>query len=92
MHSPMHRVLPHTHQQVGQQDGHDNEEDDPKDIGYFWEGGQQVFAFIVVPKISVILKFPNGHHHGLDEGETGMPKRRYIDSKGNVNQLQWRER
>ena len=42
------------HQQVGQQDGHDNEEDDPKDVGHFWEGGHQSTAFIAVAKNAVI--------------------------------------
>ena len=62
------------HQQIGQQDGHDNEEDDPEDVGHLWERGQQVPAFHVVAKDAVILKLPNGHHHGFDEGETGIPK------------------
>ena len=62
------------HQQVVQQDGHDNEEDNPKDVAHFWEGGLQASALTVVTKYKVILKLPKGHHNGLDEGETGIPK------------------
>ena len=62
------------HQQVGQQDGHDNEEDDPENVGHFWEGGQRVPVLNVVAKNAVILKLANGHHHGLDEGEASITK------------------
>ena len=56
------------HQQVVQQDGHDNEENDPKGIAYFWERGLQARALTVVTKRNVIFKLPKGHHYGLDEG------------------------
>ena len=55
------------HQQVVQQDGHDNDEDDPKGIAHFWEGGRQASALTVVTKKTVIFKFSKGHHHGLDK-------------------------
>ena len=42
------------HQQVEQQDGHDDDEDDPENVGHYWEGGQQATAFIVVAKNVVI--------------------------------------
>ena len=66
--------VPFSHQQVGHQDWHDNEEDDPEDIGHFWEGSQQATAIISVAKNAVIVKLSNSHHYGLDEGEAGIPK------------------
>ena len=72
MQESIHYSLHAPHQQVGQQDGHDDEEDDPENVGHYREGGQQVTAFVVVAKNAVILKLPSGHHHGLDEGETGI--------------------
>ena len=86
----MFAVHPLPHQQVGQQDGHDNEEDDPKNVGHFWEGGQQVPAFIAVTKNGVIIQLPSGHHYGLDEGETGIPKRGDINNQGGIIQLWWK--
>ena len=83
----MFALHPLPHQQVGQQDGHDNEEDDPKDVGYLWEGGQHATAVVAVAKNSVIVKLPKGHHHGLDEGETGIPKRGDITNQGSIIQL-----
>ena len=62
------------HQQIVQQDGHDNEEDNPKDVAHFWEGGLQASALTVVTKYKVIFKLSKGHHNGLDEGETSIPK------------------
>ena len=79
------------HQQVGHQDGHDNEEHNPEDVGHFWEGGQQAAAFVVVAKDAVIFKLPNGHHHGLDEGEASIPKGGDIHKQSSIIQLQWRE-
>lgn len=70
------------HQQVVQQDGHDNEEDNPKDVAHFWEGCLQVSALTVVTKYKAIFKLPKGHHNGLDEGETGIPKGGDIIKKG----------
>ena len=75
------------HQQVGQQDWHDNEEDDPEDVGHYWEGGQQVAAFVAVAKYCVILKLPNGHHHGFDEGEASIPKGGDIHKQSSIFQL-----
>ena len=71
----IHYSLHAPYQQVGQQDGHDDEEDDPENVGHYWEGGQQETAFDVVAKNAVILKLANGHHHGLDEGEAGISER-----------------
>ena len=62
------------HQQVIQQDGHDNEEDNPKDVAHYWEGGLQAVALTVVTKYKVIIKLSKGHHNGLYKGETGIPK------------------
>ena len=78
---------PLPHQQVGHQDGHDNEEDDPEDVGHFWKGGQQVPAFVVVAKDAVIVKLPNGHHQRLDEGEAGIPKGGDIHKQSGIIQL-----
>ena len=75
------------HHQVGQQDGHDNEEDDPEDVGHFWERGQQTTAFIAVAKNAIIVKLPNGHHHGLDEGEASIPKGGDIHKQSSIIQL-----
>ena len=79
--------IPFPHQQVGQQDGHDNDEDNPEDVGHFWEGGQQAAAFVAVAKDAVIVKLPNGHHHGLDEGEANMPKGGDIHKQSSIIQL-----
>ena len=51
----MYTEHPLSHQQVGHQDGHDNEEDNPEDVGHFWEGGQQVPAFLAVARDAVIV-------------------------------------
>ncbi len=80
------------YQQVGHQDGHDNEEDDPENVGHYREGGQQATAFIVVAKNVVIIKLANGHHHGLDEGEAGISEGGDINHQGSIIQLQWREK
>ena len=76
-----------THQQVGYQDGHDNEEDDPEDVSHYRERGQQTMAFVVVAKNVVIVKFANGHHHGLDEGEASITKGGDINHQGSIIQL-----
>ena len=80
------------YQQVGYQDGHDNKEDDPENVGHYWEGGQQATAFVVVAKNVVIIKLANGHHHGLDEGETSITKGGDINHQGSIIQLQWKEK
>ena len=80
------------HQQVGHQDGHDNEEDDPENVGHYWEGGQQTTAFVAVTKNAVIVKLANCHHHGLDEGEASITKGGDINHQGSIIQLQWREK
>ena len=79
------------HQQVGQQDGHDDEEDDPENVGHYREGGQQVPVLIIVAKNAVILKLASGHHHGLNEGEAGITKGGDINHLGSIIQLQWIE-
>ena len=76
------------HQQVGHQDWHDNEEGNPEDVGHFWEGGQQATAVVAVAKNVNILKLSNGHHHGLDEGQTSIPKGGDIDKHGSIIHLQ----
>ena len=80
------------HQQVVQQDGHDNEEDNPKDVAHFWEGGLQASALTAVTKYKVIFKLPKGHHNGLDEGETGIPKGGDIVKEGGTIWLHTVER
>ena len=79
------------HQQVGQQDGHDDEEDDPENVGHYREGGQQVPVLIIVAKNAVILKLASGHHHGLNEGEASITKGGDINHLGSIIQLQWIE-
>ena len=86
----MHLLSPSLpYQQVVQQDWHHNEEDDPENVGHFWEGGLQAIALTVVSKHSAILKLPKGHHHGLDEGETSIPKGGDIGKQGGTVWLQW---
>ena len=87
----MYAEHPLSHQQVGHQDGHDNEEHNPEDVGHFWED-QQATAFIVVAKDTVISKFPSGHRHGLHEGEANILKGGSIGMHGSIILLQWIEK
>ena len=62
-----------------------------KNVGHYWEGGQQVPVLIIVAKNAVTLKLASCHHHGLNEGEAGITKGGDINHLGSIIQLQWIE-
>ena len=67
-----------TYQQVGEEDGHENEKDDPQYIGHFRERYiHRYFAGIhdtsgCLTKDIVKLKFACGHSHGFENGAGGI--------------------
>ena len=63
------------YQQVGEEDGHEDEEDDPQEVRHGREGDAVTHLLLLTPsrlepEDAVNLKLSGRHCHGLDEGES----------------------